>query len=80
MTQREFDKYFKQEILPVIAQRYEKNGIPDRPARKEAYNNETDTFCKNGLITEKQYNNWCISDTLENTKLLVIKIHQIKTK
>jgi len=68
MTQSEFNKYFKNEILPIIARQYETDGIPDRPARREAYNNATDGFCKNGFITEKQYNNWCISDSLETTK------------
>jgi hypothetical protein len=68
MTQSEFNKYFKNEILPIIARKYETDGIPDKIARREAYNNSTDDFCKNGLITEKQYNNWCISNSLENTK------------
>tara|TARA_R100001443_G_C3226463_1_gene147266 strand:+ start:245 stop:460 length:216 start_codon:yes stop_codon:yes gene_type:complete len=67
MTKLEFDKYFKMEILPIIADKYEKDGIPDRPARREAYNNETDYFCKDGQITEKQYNEWFITDSLETT-------------
>ena len=67
MTKLEFDKYFKMEILPIIADKYEKDGIPDRPARREAYNDETDYLCKDGQITEKQYNEWCITDSLENT-------------
>ena len=67
MTKLEFDKYFKMEILPIIADKYEKDGIPDRPARRESYNNQTDYLCKDGQITEKQYNEWCITDSLENT-------------
>lgn len=67
MTKLEFDKYFKMEILPIIADKYEKNGIPDRPARREAYNDEMDYLCKDGQITEKQYNEWCITDSLETT-------------
>jgi len=54
MTQSEFNKYFKEEVLFHIARKYETDGIPDRPASREAYNNETDYFCKNGIITEKQ--------------------------
>ena len=67
MTKLEFDKYFKMEILPIIADKYEKDGIPEKPARREAYNNETDYLCKDGQITEKQYNEWCITDSLETT-------------
>ena len=53
MTQTEFDKYFKEEILFHVARKYESDGIPDRPARREAYNNETDYFCKAGIIYRK---------------------------
>ena len=68
MTQQEFNQEFKMNDLQWIAETYEKDGIPDRPARREAYNNKSDAYCKNGLITEKQYNNWCIPDNLETTK------------
>ena len=68
MTQRQFDTYFKNEVLNLIAEQYEQDGIADRPARREAYNNEVDHFCKNGEITESQANTWCISDSLETTK------------
>ena len=67
MTHKQFNEYFKNEILKEIAIQYESDGIPDRPARREAYNNETDYLCKSGQITEAQYNNWCISDSLETT-------------
>ena len=67
MTQREFDQEFKAEDLKFIAEQYESDGVPDKPARREAYNNKTDCYCKGGLITESQYNNWGISDSLETT-------------
>tara|TARA_R110000787_G_scaffold44861_1_gene109742 strand:+ start:329 stop:544 length:216 start_codon:yes stop_codon:yes gene_type:complete len=68
MTQKEFDTYFKNEVLPIIARQYEADGIPDRPARREAYNNELDNSHRSGQITDDQVNNWCISDNLETTE------------
>ena len=67
MTQIEFNKLFKEEDLKSIAHQYEQDGIPDRPARREGYNNKMDYFMKEGFITESQANNWCIPDNLETT-------------
>ena len=30
----------------------------DKPAIREAWNNWTDMLCKNGRITQKQYDTW----------------------
>jgi len=67
MTKQEFDEYFKKEVLRAIAKQYERDGIPDRPARREAYNNEVDAFIKDGQLP-KRAENWCISDSLETTR------------
>jgi len=67
MTQQEFNNYFKMEILPLIAKQYEQDGIPDRPARREEYNNLMDDYQKVGQISEEDANEWCIPDTLETT-------------
>lgn len=67
MTHKEFNHYFKMEILPIIAREMETDGIPDRPARRERYNNIMDSFQKNGFITEENAQNWCIPDNLETT-------------
>jgi len=67
MKQKEFNNYFKMEILPLIAQQYEQDGIPDRPARREEYNNLMDDYQKAGQISEEDANEWCIPDTLETT-------------
>ena len=56
MTQKEFNQDFKTNILPSVIARCGKN---DKPAIREAYNNYSDSLCKDGLITTKQYNNWC---------------------
>jgi len=67
MTLAEFNHDFKMNDLQFIAEAFESDGIPDRPARREAFNNKADAYCKDGIITEKQYNNFCISDSLETT-------------
>lgn len=68
MTKQDFDKEFKMVDLEYIAKQYEKDGIPDKPARREAYNNKVDSYLKDGLIKEWQANEWCIPDNLETTK------------
>ena len=39
-----FTEYFTTEVLPLIAQHYEQDGIPDRPARREAWNDTVDAM------------------------------------
>ena len=68
MKKVDFDREFKMNDLEFIAKQYEKDGIPDRPARREAYNNKVDYYQKDGIITEKQANEWSIPDNLETTK------------
>ena len=68
ITKQQFDQDFKMNDLQVIAEQYESDGIPDRTARREAYNNKVDAYQKDGLISEKKANDWCITDSLETTK------------
>jgi len=49
---------FEAEILPFIQEQYEQDGEPDWPARREAWNNWTDSLCKDALISDWQYDNW----------------------
>ena len=49
---------FITEILPMIQEQYEQDGIPDIPARCEAWNNWTDSLCKDEQISDWQYMNW----------------------
>ena len=49
---------FETDILPFIQEEYEQDGEPDWPARREGWNNWTDMLCKDGLISDWQYNNW----------------------
>ena len=68
MNYREFNKDYKMHDLKIIASLYEADGIPDKPARREAYNNKLDEYERNGLITEQQAYNWCIPNSYETTK------------
>ena len=51
-------EYFNCEILACVEKQYEQDGIPDWPARREAWNNWTDSLCKDGQISDWQYENW----------------------
>lgn len=58
LTKREALTQFKAEILPGIRAQYEADGVPDKPARSEAWNNWTDSLAKSGEITLRQYETW----------------------
>ena len=49
---------FETGILPFVTESYERDGIPDWPARREEWNNWTDALCKDGEISDWQYENW----------------------
>lgn len=55
MTKSEVLKQFKAEVLPAVVAKY---GDDDRVAKAEAWNNYTDSLCKDRQITAKQYSNW----------------------
>lgn len=63
-NKKTLDQCFKNEVLPQIKSQYEQDGIKDIPARCEAYNNYVDGWYKDGLITEKQANKFCIPKNL----------------
>lgn len=59
MTKQQAVAQFKDEILPYVIERY---GPTDKPARSEAWNDWTDSLCKNGEITMRQYETWATPD------------------
>lgn len=69
MTHKEFNKRFKEYMLPSVVSFFEKDGIPDKPARREEYNNYMDSLHRDGLITDKQVNKWCMPELLETCKI-----------
>ena len=58
LTFEEVEDLFIEHIMPYVYEEYEKDCIPDWPARREAWNDYTDSLCKDGEITEEDYNNW----------------------
>lgn len=60
LNKSQVDNSFINFILPEVKNRFEQDGIKDKPARCEAYNNYIDTLQKAGEITENQANKYCI--------------------
>ena len=58
MTWAQACECFESEILPLVRDQHEQDGIPDWPARREAWNNWTDSLCKERQISDWQYENW----------------------
>jgi hypothetical protein len=50
-NKRQIVAMFKEHFLPFISK-------ADKIAQWEAFNNYTDSLCKDGLITPWQYENW----------------------
>ena len=49
---------FNEFILPLVREQHEQDGEPDTCARSEAWNNWTDSLCKDRRISDWQYENW----------------------
>ena len=65
----EIFELWKENVLPSVSEEFEKDGEPDRPARRESFNNYTDGLCKDGQISEEMFNDICLPDHLETTNL-----------
>jgi hypothetical protein len=52
LTKTQFEEMFREEVLPYIAQRYEQDGIPDKPARREAWNDTVDAYIQDRMLPE----------------------------
>ena len=51
-------RYFEEVMMPLLRMIHESDGVPDIPARSEAWNNWTDSLCKDRRISDWQYENW----------------------
>ena len=64
LTKKEVDKHFIEHSMPLIRAEENRYGVgryrKDRYLRYESYNNYIDGICREGLITIKQANNYCI--------------------
>jgi len=67
VSKKDFDHDFKMNDLHHIANTFEKDGVPDKPARRQAYNDKVDAYEKDGLISAEKANRWGITPQLETT-------------
>lgn len=67
--EEEVFELWKESELQSVRDTFEKDGVPDKPARNESFNNFTDGLCKEGKISEEMYNTICLPDHLETTNL-----------
>ena len=58
MTFAQACETFTLEILPMIQEAHEQDGQPDWPARREAWNNWTDSLACDEQISDWQVHNW----------------------
>ncbi len=62
MTNEEVLTQWHETSLQRIHERYEQDYRIDIPARNEDFNNYVDFLCKDGMVTNGQYNNFCLPD------------------
>lgn len=55
-SEEELSKRFDEEILPLVLETYSES---DSVAINEAFNDWTDSLCKDGEIHQEQYNSYC---------------------
>jgi hypothetical protein len=55
-SEDELSKRFDEEVLPLVVEEY---GEDDEPAISEAFNNWTDSLCKDGELHPEQYDKYC---------------------
>lgn len=58
LTKQQAMMIFRGSVLPAIRAEYEQDGRVDAPARREAWNNFTDSLRTDRRITLHQYENW----------------------
>jgi hypothetical protein len=57
LTKTQFEDLFREEVLPYVIDRYEQDGIPDKPARREAWNDTVDAYIRDRMLPEAA-GNW----------------------
>lgn len=55
-TEDELSELFDESIAPLVIEQYGEN---DEPAMSEAFNNWSDSLCKDGEIHPAQYSEYC---------------------
>ena len=76
MTHAQAVDYFENETMPELrAIEARQDGNPDWPLRCETWNNWTDSLCKDGEISDWQYENWSHPPSCDQ-KGLIDDIHK----
>jgi hypothetical protein len=57
MTKSEAEAEFKEYVMPGLRTRYEQDGVPDKPARREAWNDFIDGLIRDGRLPSNA-GNW----------------------
>jgi hypothetical protein len=50
MSKKDFESMFKTDLLPMVVDDYEMDGVPDGPARREMWNDTVDFYLKDGML------------------------------
>ena len=66
MTKRQFEGLFREEVLPHLVAR-ERSGFPDKPGRREAWNNTIDAYIRDRTLPEAA-GNWSHPRWLETAQ------------
>lgn len=62
-SESELSEIFDREVMPAVIEQYGDNDIP---AINESFNNWSDSLCKDGIIHELQYDQYCYVGKYEN--------------
>ena len=66
MTKRQFEEMFREEVLPLLA-KSERSGFPDKPGRRQAWNNTIDAHIRDRILPEAA-GNWSHPRWLETAQ------------
>lgn len=67
MTKRQFEEMFRAEILPRLAE-HERTGFPDKPGRRQAWNDTIDAYIRDRVLPEAA-GNWSHPRWLETARV-----------
>ena len=74
MTDQEVVKVFLWEVAPGVVRQYG----DDQCALDQEFNNWTDAMCKNGEITQEQYNNVCMPDLTDRQFIALLTGKEVR--
>ena len=79
LTKKQFEDVFRDEVLPYVVERYEQDGVPDKPARREAWNDTVDAYIRDRSLPEAA-GNWSHPRWLETYRPRAPRAHAAMKK